>query len=271
MFIEETEEPVVETTENTEETVEQTEEEVVEDTTEPIEEQEEKFTKSQVDEMINSKVDDLLKKKLARKEAKIRKEYEKKYSRLETVVNTGLGTNNIEESTEQLEKFYKEKGIDIPKIGLSEEQEERLALLDADELISCGYDDVVEEVDRLTDLGVENMSKAEKKYFLKLADYRQTVETEKELRANGISIEEMNTQEFKDIMNTINPDLSISKKIETYLKLKPKKETKQIGSLKNGTINQVKDYYSPEEISRLTEEELDDPKVWEAVRRSMTK
>jgi hypothetical protein len=32
----------------------------------------------------------------------------------------------------------------------------------------------------------------------------------------------------------------------------------------------VKDYYSPEEIDRLTEEDLDDPQVWEAVRRSMT-
>ena len=32
----------------------------------------------------------------------------------------------------------------------------------------------------------------------------------------------------------------------------------------------VKDYYSPEEIERLTEEDLDNPKVWEAVRRSMT-
>jgi hypothetical protein len=32
----------------------------------------------------------------------------------------------------------------------------------------------------------------------------------------------------------------------------------------------VKDYYSPEEIERLTEDDLRDPHVWEAVRRSMT-
>ena len=32
----------------------------------------------------------------------------------------------------------------------------------------------------------------------------------------------------------------------------------------------VKDYYSPEDIKNLTEEDLADPHVWEAVRRSMT-
>ena len=32
----------------------------------------------------------------------------------------------------------------------------------------------------------------------------------------------------------------------------------------------VKDYYTPEEISKMTEEDLDNPQVWEAVRRCMT-
>ena len=31
-----------------------------------------------------------------------------------------------------------------------------------------------------------------------------------------------------------------------------------------------KDYYTPEEISKLSEEDLDDPEIWEAVRKSMT-
>ena len=78
----------------------------------------ETFTKEQVDDMIA--------KKLARKEAKIRREYENKYSRLETVVNTGLGTNSIEESTSKLEEFYKRKGIDIPTTPTYSEREAEL-------------------------------------------------------------------------------------------------------------------------------------------------
>ena len=99
---------VEESTENVEEqTTEENHEEVEEtaDTTEQsdVEEgvedpkQEETCTREQVDEM-NAK-------KIARKEAKIRREYENKYSRLETVVNTVLGTNSIEESTSKLEDF----------------------------------------------------------------------------------------------------------------------------------------------------------------------
>lgn len=271
MFIE-NENLVDESTENTEETVEQTEgteelEDVsndnVEEVTEEPEKQEETFTKKQVDEMIA--------KKLARKEARIRKEFENKYSRLETVVNTGLGTDSIEESTNKLEEFYTEKGIKIPSAPkYTEREEEQLASMDADDVIDSGLDDVIEEVDRLAKIGVENMTNREKIYFLKLANYREATETENSFRAKGISKEEINSQEFKDIMESINPKLSNEKKIEMYLKLKPKKETKKIGSVKSGMTSQVKDYYTPEEIERLTDEELDKPGVWEAVRKSMT-
>lgn len=272
MFIED-ENLVEESTENVEaqttEEIEQesTETDVVDNSTSNEElveqEQEETFTKSQVDEMIA--------KKLARKEARIRKDFERKYSRLETVVNTGLGTNSVEESTSKLEEFYAKKGIEIPSAPkYSEEEEKTLANYDADDVIDSGLDDVIEEVDRLAKIGVDNMTNREKTYFLKLAKYRETAETENSFRSQGISKEEMNSQEFKEIMDTINPSLSPEKKIEMYLKLKPKKETKKIGSVKSGMTSEVKDYYSPEEIDRLTEEDLDKPGVWEAVRKSMT-
>lgn len=223
----------------------------------------ETFTKEQVDDMIA--------KKLARKEAKIRREYENKYSRLETVVNTGLGTNSIEESTSKLEEFYKRKGIDIPTAPTySEREAELLAQGEADDIISAGYDEVVEEVDRLANIGVENMSARDKALFSKLATYRQATEQENEVRALGISKDEINSQEFKDFSSKLNPNLSLKEKYEMYSQIKPKKETKKIGSVKSGMTSQVKDYYSPEEIERLTEEDLDDPKVWEAVRKSMT-
>lgn len=241
-----------------EETVNETENEVTTET--PVAET---FTKEQVDEMIA--------KKLARKEAKIRREYENKYSRLETVVNTGLGTTSVEESTSKLEEFYKKKGITIPSAPVYTEREtELLATGEANDIINAGYDEVVEEVDRLASIGVENMTQRDKIMFTKLAQYRTEVEQENDLRSLGISKEEIDNQDFKDFTSKLNPDLSLKEKYELYSQVKPKKEVKQIGSVKSGMTNQVKDHYTQEEIAKLSLDDLDNPQVWDAVRKSMT-
>lgn len=267
-MFEENENLVEESTENVELTTEEMQDVVEEtDVTEPVQEEPqeavETFTKKQVDEMIA--------KKLARKEDKIRKEYERKYSRLETVVNTGLGTSNVEESTQKLEEFYKKKGINIPQAPTYTDREnELLANGEAEDIINAGFDEVVEEVDRLANIGVENMSPRDKILFTRLATYRQGVEQERDLRSIGVSKEEINSQEFKDFAKKLNPNLSLKEQYEIYSAQKPKKQTKQIGSVKSGMASQVKDSYTPEEIMRMSDEDLDDDKVWEAVRRSMT-
>lgn len=223
----------------------------------------ETFTKEQVDEMIA--------KKLARKEAKIRREYENKYSRLETVVNTGLGTTNVEESTQKLEEFYKKRGINIPSTPTYTEREtELIANGEAQDIINAGFDEVVEEVDRLAEIGVENMTQRDRIMFTKLATYRQEVEQENDLRALGISKEEINNPEFKDYSKKLNPELSLKEKYEMYSQVKPKKEIRQIGSVKSGMTNQIKDHYTQEEIAKLSLDDLNDDQVWEAVRNSMT-
>jgi len=55
---------------------------------------------------------------------------------------------------------------------------------------------------------------------------------------------------------------------------KKQRETKipptEIGKV-NSKSKSEKDYYSPEEVDKLSTKELDDPKVWEKVRNSMTK
>lgn len=267
-MFEENENLVTDVTENVEQTTEEMQDVVETEVTDSVEEQPqeeaiETFTKEQVDEMIA--------KKLARKEAKIRREYENKYSRLETVVNTGLGTSNVEESTKKLEEFYKRKGIQIPSAPTySERETELLANGEANDIINAGFDEVVEEVDRLAGIGVENMSQRDKILFTKLASYRQNVEQENDLRSLGISKDEINSQDFKDYASKLNPNLSLKEKYEMYSQVKPKRNIKQIGSVKNTMASKVKDHYTQEEISKLTLDELDDPQVWEAVRKSMT-
>ena len=87
-----------------EETAEETNEA---ETTENVEEAQEKMFTSE-------EVDNIKKRYKKRLENKLRKEYDKKYSRLENVVNAGLGTNNVDDATEKLTEFYEENGIKIP-------------------------------------------------------------------------------------------------------------------------------------------------------------
>lgn len=260
---------VEESTENVEQltTEENVEEEVVEEVDTPEEDVEE------IDEQPKGKfyTDEEIKKIKMRVKDRTQKDFEKKYSRLETVVNTGLGTSTVEESTQKLEEFYRQKGIEIPSAPTYTEREtEILAQGEANDIIEAGFDEVVEEVDRLASIGTENMTARDKAIFTKLATYRQSVEQENELRSIGVSKDEISSQEFKDFSSKLNPNLSLKEKYEMYSQMKPKKEFRKIGSVKSGMTNQVKDHYSQEEIAKLTLDDLDDPQVWDAVRKSMT-
>ena len=180
---------LVEETENVEltteeiEDVETPEEEPIEEkevTTEPVE----TFTREQVNEMVN--------KRLIRQENKIRKEYAKKYGRLETVVNTGLGTENVDEAVDKLTEFYQSKGISIPKEPqYSPRDLEVLANAEAEDIITDGYESIVEEVNRMAQMDASEMSERDKLVFTKLANKRKEMEEVKELASIGVKLEDL--------------------------------------------------------------------------------
>ena len=257
--------------ENTENVDELATEELVDGTTEPTIENSEP-----VKTYTDAEVDEIVKKKLYRQEQKLNREFNKQmssYKRAEEVLNAGLGTSNIEEATDNLTNFYKEKGITVPEYHetRSEHEIEVLAKDDAKTIIDSGYEDIVEEVDRLAEIGFDNMSKRDKIIFKELASERQRIENEKEIASLGVSKEEIESDSFKEFSSKLNPSLSLKEKYDMYTQFKPKKNENIMGSMKNTATSQVKDYYSPEEISKLTDEELNDPQVWNAVRNSMTK
>lgn len=266
MFIEEQENLVEETTEKDDM---QTSEEVAENTAESVGDNAESSTENvEEKKYTDAEVDEIVKRKIAR----TKREYDKKYSKVESVLNKGLGTSNIDEATEKLVSFYARKGIKIedePKY--SEHELKIIANAEADEIISYGYEEIKEEVDRLAEIGYENMSDRDKIIFTKLANERTKLEDEKALNSIGVSRDAIDDAEFKEYAKKLNPNLPLKEKYEMYLQSKPKKQIETIGSMKNTQASQVKEYYSPEEISRLTDEELDDPLVWEAVRKSMTR
>lgn len=255
--------------ENNENLVTEIEEEL--EVAENVEQTTEETPKTYTEAEFNAKLDEALGKKIARKEAKIRKEYERKYGDLESVLKAGTGKESVEEMTDTFTKFYESKGIKIQKPSdYSARDIEVLARAEAEDIIRGGFDEVVEEVDRLTQLGVANMTEKEKAVFRTLATHRQNTERSRELAEIGVTEDVYESKDFKEFAGKFNPDTPIKDIYDIYAKTQPKKEHKTMGSMKQSQGNVVKDYYTPEEIERLTEDDLDNPKVWEAVRRSMT-
>ncbi len=214
-------------------------------------------------------------KRIARNEAKIRKEYDRKYGDLETVLKAGTGKDNVEEMTETFKDFYQKKGINIPqKAEYSTKDIEVLARAEADEIIRAGFEEVVEEVDRLAEIGAGRMTAREKAVFKVLAEHRQNAEKSQELAKIGVTENVYNSQEFKDFAAKFNANTPIADVYEIYNKMQPKKEYKTIGSMKNSdsTDNGVKDFYTRDEALKFTKNDFDkNPKLYEAVQKSMLK
>ena len=258
--------------ENTENLV--TEETVAEEAVHTAEETQtaklEKTPKTYTEEEVNA----IVGKRIARNTAKLRKEYER-YNELEEVLKAGTGKQNVNELTDTFKAFYRGKGINIPeKPQYSGADLETLAKADAQEIINSGYDEVVEEVDRLTELGAANMSAREKAMFRVLAEHRQSAEKGRELAKLGVTEDVYNSDEFKSFQGMFNPNTPIADIYNLYAKTQPKKEIRTMGSMKNntGADNGVKDFYSYEEAKKFTKADFDNnPELFKAVEASMTK
>ena len=220
-------------------------------------------------------VDDIVGKAKARAKAKVEKDYQRKYGGLEEVLKAGTGKESIEEVTDTFAEFYRKKGITIPvKPNYSDKDIEVLARAEANEIINSGFEEVVEEVDRLADVGFANMTAREKVLFKALAEYRQGAERGRELGKIGVTEDVYNSQEFKDFAGKFNPNTPITDVYNIYRQTQPKKDIKPMGSMKNtgSADNGVKDYYSYEEASKFKNEDYDKtPGLEEAVKRSMHK
>lgn len=246
-----------EVTENVEQTTEET--------------PEKKYTEAEFNDKVNEKVKEIAGRRIARKEAQIRKEYDRKYGRLEDVLKAGTGKENVDEMADTFADFYEKNGIKIDKRpDYTAKDIETLARAEANEVIAAGIDDVADEVDRLSAVGFANMTAREKAYFKALAEYRTAAEQTGELEKLGVTADVYNSKEFKEFASKFNSNIPITDVYNIYEQTKPKKNYKTMGSMKQAPGKGAKDYYTQEEIEKLTEEDLDDPAVWEAVRRSMT-
>ena len=220
-------------------------------------------------------VDAIVGKAKARAKARIEKDYQRKYGGLEEVLKAGTGKESVEEMTDTFTQFYKSKGIKLPeKPTYSAKDIEVLARAEADEIIRGGFEDVVEETDRLADIGVANMTAREKSRFKVLAEYRQNAERGRELSGIGVGEDVYGSKEFQTFASKFTSNTPIKEVYDLYQKTQPKKDIKPMGSMKNNPVadTDVKEFYSVDEARKFTKADYDkNPALFEAVQRSMTK
>ena len=246
----------------------------VEQTTEETAHEPKTYTEAE----FNAKLDEVLGKKIARKEAKIRKEYERKYGDMEytsNVLKAGLQTDSVEDATNRLAKFYSDKGYKMPqKPDYSARDIETLARAEAEEIIQGGYEEVVEETDRLSKIGASNMTARDKALFKVLAEHRQNTERSRELSEIGVTEELYNSKDFQDFASKFSSKTPIKDVYDIYTKTQPKKEVRTMGSMKNSTGEEgtVKDFYTRDEALQFTKKDLDkNPALYKAIEASMLK
>ena len=274
--------PVTDVTENTEaQSVEQNEEGIeLTDTTSQDEEKKEvkTYTAEEVEQMVNDRINDILPKKIEREKRKIERQYSDKlanYEETSSILKAGMGVKDISEANQKMREFYKEEGIEIPvysKPRYSEEDEKILGKAEASKIIDLGFEEMQEEANRLAAIGVDKMTPREKVMFNTLANELTHQKQVKELAKLGVKDDLLKDSQFKSFIDKFNSNTPIKDVYEMYTKLnQPSKPmVEKIGSMKSMIQDKVKDYYTEDEIRKLTDEELDDPKVWEAVRKSMT-
>lgn len=259
----ENENSVTEVTEN----VEQTTEEIVA-------QEQEQNGKFYTDEELDRMLSDRYARGYKKAERQAKKAEHKKYGKLEHVLKSGLEVDNLEAAEKKLEEFYTEQGVNIPAYQEYDDDDiKTLANKDVDDIISDGDNAIEEELKRLTDLGTENMSKRQKAVFQKLYGFHQTAKERKELAGMGVDMKTIESDEYKNFVKKLNPELSAKEKYELYEKTLPKEKVTPIGSMTNtSSSNDVKEFYTYEEASKFTKEDFDkNPELFKAVENSMRK
>ena len=261
------------------ETSEEELEEVNIDTSEDIETEEtherdiEKEIEERANQLFEEKVEERLIRDRRARESKEKEEL-RKYKYLEDIVRAGTGTSNLDEAIKETADFYKGNGLDIPEYSnYSDEDERILGQAKANQFMKLSYEDMEEEANRIANIPREQRTIRETEEFNILGAELTRRNNIKELKAKGYDTDILETKEFKDFSKQFNDDVDISKVYEMYQKVNgqtPRKPSSPGSARNNSAGTEIKEYYTPEEARRFTEEDYEkNPKLMEAVEKSM--
>lgn len=235
-----------------------------------------KYTETQ----FNERLDALLGKKIARREEKLRREFDKErgeYEELVDILKAGTGQSTLPELKSTFRGFYADKGVKIPERSAQPNYSERdikvLAGAEAKEIINSGIDEVVEEVDRLAALGAD-MTPRDKELFHILATHRKNHERSTEFAKLGITEDVYNSDAFQRIVGMSSSKTSAKDIVEVYQSTIPKKNIEPMGSMVSNTPqdNGIKDFYTVDEARKFTKADFDkNPALYQRVLESMRK
>lgn len=248
-------------------------EEVDVSTSEDIETEEtqERDIEKEIEERANQLFEEKVKDRLDRYK-KSEKENLRKYKYLEDVIKTGTGTDNLDDAIKETVDFYRGNEIEIPEYSNYSEDDERiLGQARAKDFIKSGYEEMEAEANRIANIPREQRTVRETEEFNILGAELTRRNNIKELKAKGYDVNVLETEDFKEFSNQFNDKVDISKVYEMYNKLNGTKVEKPYspGSAKTTSqVKQIKDYYSPEDFDKLTDEDLNNPKIMEIVDKS---
>lgn len=240
--------------------------------TEPTQERDiEAEIEERANKLFEEKVEERLIRDRRARESKEKEEL-RKYKYLEDIVKAGTGTSNLDEAIRETADFYKGNGLDIPDYNSNSEEDERiLGQARANKFIDLGYEDMEEEANRLANIPRDQRTIREEEELYILGTELTRRDNVKELKAKGYDTEVLETKDFKEFSKQFNDKTDISKIYEMYQKLNGEKVEKPSspGSAKTtAQVKQIKEYYSPEDFDKLTDEELNNPKIMEIVDKS---
>ena len=145
-------------------------------------------------------------------------------------------------------------------------------------------DDVVDEYERVLSIPEKQRSADDLARFEVLAEPYKKIRFGNELNdAKAWYKKENPDADFNELMKdedlidfVKSSNLTLKDSIEKFIKLTGKKSgkaenPKSMGSVKDTGGSIEKDYYSPADVEKLTDKDLDNPKIFERVRQSMTK
>lgn len=222
------------------------------------------------DEEFNQKVNEIADRRVARKMRKLERELEK-YKDTENVLKSQLGGENIDEVNTNLRKLYENEGVSLPNRYVSEDKDyiEYQATRDSEDFISEGYNAMRDEANRLANIGYDNLNSKDKIVFTKLCEALDRKDDEKILKGLNVDTKILDDKDFIEYREQFNRTVPISKIYEMYSGIKETKINTP-GSLSNNSKVES-EYFTDEEIANLTMEDLDDPVIWEKVRKSQTR